>query len=376
MKKFAVSAVATSSLALLWGVSDAEASSAYTVKPGDSLWKIANAHGVSVANLKTWNGLTNDTIFPNQTLKVRADEGSKPNNGNHTTQTKPSQNDSKPASPPTSMTTTYTVKSGDTLSGIAAKYKTTVGALQRLNNIPSHLIYPGQQLKVDGVPPVTTPPTTSKPTEKPNTSVKPESKPESVTPAPTGTYTVVAGDTLSQIANRHGVTVTQLTNWNQLTSTMIYVGQVLKIENRLVESQPNKPPVITNPPVQSGSATVQKIVNTAMSFQGTPYVWGGSSPTGFDCSGFIFYIYNQADIKVPRTNVVGFDARSYEISAPQVGDLVFFKNTYQAGISHAGIYIGNNQFIHAGGDRVQVSSLNDSYWKKHFDSYKRLYAMD
>ena len=100
------------------------------------------------------------------------------------------------------------------------------------------------------------------------------------------------------------------------------------------------------------------------------------STRGFDCSGFIYYVYNQAGVSIPRTNAKGFDARSYEVSKPQVGDLVFFKNTYTAGISHVGIYIGNNQFLHAGGDRVQVTSLSDSYWSKHFDSFKRLYSMD
>ena len=142
-------------------------------------------------------------------------------------------------------------------------------------------------------------------------------------------------------------------------------------------TQPNTPPIVATPaPNKAASGTVNSAIKLAMSLQGTPYVWGGSSTSGFDCSGFLYYIYSKAGVDIPRTNTVGYDARSYEVDKPQVGDLVFFKNTYQAGISHAGIYIGNNQFIHAGGDRVQVTNLNDSYWSKHFDSFKRLYAMN
>lgn len=362
MKKIAFSVVATGSLAFIVGTGEAEASSSYTVKQGDSLWKIASTNQVSIADLKKWNHLTSDTIYPNQVLKMNV-------TGNPPVSKPTDQSTSKPSTPPSSMNMTYTVKSGDTLSKIAQQHQTTVGALQRLNDIPGHLIFAGQTLQINGVPPTVENPSTkpkdpasSKPAEKPNT--------------PAGNYTVVRGDTLSAIAHRHGITVTQLQNWNGIKSHMIYVGQVLKIENRVVESQPNTPPVVTTPPVQPESGSVNNIVNLAMSLQGTPYVWGGSSPNGFDCSGFLYYAYSKNGVDVPRTNTVGFNARSYEVDNPKVGDIVFFSNTYTTGISHAGIYLGNNKFIHAGGDRVQISSLSESYWKKHFDSFKRLYAMD
>ncbi|HSJ37600.1 MAG TPA: peptidoglycan endopeptidase, partial [Planococcus sp. (in: firmicutes)] len=193
--------------------------------------------------------------------------------------------------------------------------------------------------------------------------------------AASSTYRVVSGDTLSAISHRNGVSVTQLMNWNNLTSSLIRVGQVLKIENATVAAQPNVKPVSAPAPViASNSSTVNKLISTATSLTGTPYVWGGSTTRGFDCSGYIYYVFNQAGISIPRTNTNGYDARSYEVSNPQVGDLVFFSNTYKAGISHMGIYIGDNKFIHAGGDRVQVTSLNDSYWGKKFDSFKRFYA--
>lgn len=356
MNKIAFSVIASGSLALLIGVSDAEASSTYTIKSGDSLWKIASQHNVSVADLKAWNTLSSDIIFPNQVLKVAATVSGS---------SVPAPAPATPAQPASNATTTYTVKSGDTLSRIASVHKTTVSKIQELNKISGHLIFPGQKLTVSGTaasaPAVTTP-----------------NPPAAATPAPSvgtaRTYKVVSGDTLSGIAYRNGISVTQLMNWNGLTSSLIRVGQVLKIENSTTAPAQTTP--VSNPSPPAATDTVGKIVETAKSLIGKPYVWGGSTASGFDCSGYIFYVYNQAGIKLPRTNTTGYDARSYDVSSPQVGDLVFFKNTYRAGISHVGIFIGNNQFIHAGGDRVQITSLNDSYWGKHFSGYKRLYAMD
>ncbi|AOV08754.1 LysM peptidoglycan-binding domain-containing protein [Sporosarcina ureilytica] len=354
MKKIAFSVVATGSLAFFVGTGDAEASS-YQVKAGDSLWKIASSNQVSVADIKKWNGLTSDVIYPNQVLQV-----------NSTASVPVKQTESRPSATPTT-TSTYTVKSGDTLSQIAQRHNTTVGAIQRLNNITGHLIFAGQQLKVSGTSPQTS--TNTRPSSTPPTTAVPS--------ASTGSHTVVRGDTLSGIAHQHGITVTQLQNWNNIQSHLIYVGQVLKVENTVVAPQKNPPAISTAPPpAQAATGSVKSVIHTAMPLQGTPYTWGGSTPNGFDCSGFIYYVYSQAGVDVPRTNTVGFDARTYEVDKPQVGDLVFFKNTYTTGISHAGIYIGDNKFIHAGGDRVQVTSLSDPYWSKHFDSFKRLYAMN
>lgn len=359
MNKIAFSVLASGSLALLIGVADAEASSTYTIKSGDSLWKIASQHNVSVGNLKTWNNLSSDAIFPNQVLKVAAATAS----GSSVTAPAPA-----PSQPANSTAVTYTVKSGDTLSKIASLHKTTVSKIQELNKISGHLIYPGQKLTVNGTasaPAVTAP--------KPPATAAP-----APAPAPTvgtaRTYKVVSGDTLSGIAYRNGVSVTQVMNWNGLTSSLIRVGQVLKIENST--AAPSQTTPVSKPAPPAATDTVGKIVETAKSLTGIPYVWGGATTSGFDCSGFIYYVYNQAGIKIPRTNTTGYDARSYDVSTPAIGDLVFFENTYRAGISHMGIYIGNNQFIHAGGDKVQITSLSNSYWSKHFSGFKRLYAMN
>jgi peptidoglycan endopeptidase LytE len=346
MKKMAFSMLATGALALFIGVADADASS-YTTKPGDTLWKVASTNKVSVANIKQWNNLKSDAIYPNQVLKLSAPAAAK---------------SPAPAKSSTvaSQATTYIVKSGDTLTKIAAAHKTTVAGIQKLNNLSNHSIFVGQKLKVNGA--IAAP-------AAPKTPVK--------TPAPAaagGTYKVVSGDTLTNIAHRHGISATQLMNWNGLTSSSIRIGQVLKVQNSVVTPQPVATPV--SKPVARATGAAGKVISTATSLIGTPYVWGGAAISGFDCSGFIYYIYNNAGVSIPRTNTTGYDARSYDVSSPKAGDLVFFSDTYRAGISHMGIYLGDNKFIHAGGDHVQITSLSDPYWGKHFDGFKRFYAMD
>lgn len=115
-----------------------------------------------------------------------------------------------------------------------------------------------------------------------------------------------------------------------------------------------------------------KLVETAKKYLGTPYKFGGTTPSGFDCSGFMYYVHNAAGIELTRTNTDGYYNMTTRVTNPQPGDLVFFSNTYKAGISHMGIYIGNGSFIHAGGNKVQISKVNDPYyWGSKFTSYNR-----
>ncbi|MDQ0857865.1 C40 family peptidase [Bacillus sp. V2I10] len=113
------------------------------------------------------------------------------------------------------------------------------------------------------------------------------------------------------------------------------------------------------------------IVTTAKKYLNVPYVWGGMSPKGFDCSGYLNYVFNEsAGKKLPRT-VADIYKQGVKVSSPQVGDLVFFE-TYKPGASHAGIYLGNNQFIHSSSSKgVSITSMNNSYWSERYLGAKR-----
>jgi murein DD-endopeptidase / murein LD-carboxypeptidase len=123
-----------------------------------------------------------------------------------------------------------------------------------------------------------------------------------------------------------------------------------------------------------------QLLPLAKKYIGVPYAWGGTSPSGFDCSGYISFVYKQLGYELPRTSKEMAKAGvSVKRSELRVGDLVFF-NTYGNDISHAGIYIGNNQFIHSQ-DRVgvSISALNDPfYWGKRYVGATRVldYSLD
>ena len=212
--------------------------SEYTVVVGDTLYKIAAANGLSVAELKTLNNLTSDVIVPGQTLLVKK-----------TTPTPSVTPPSNPAVPtPPSTISTITVASGDTLWKIANANGLSVAELKTLNNLSSDYIYPGQSLKVTksvtngnnstGV----TPPTVTKP---------------SVPTVVNKMYTVQKGDTLYKIASANGVSVAELKAWNNLNTDIIFVNQSLKLAATTSSTQTTAP--TTSEPEASGNTyTVQK----------------------------------------------------------------------------------------------------------------------
>jgi cell wall-associated NlpC family hydrolase len=121
-------------------------------------------------------------------------------------------------------------------------------------------------------------------------------------------------------------------------------------------------------------ATGTKIVAEAKKYLGVPYAWGGSTPSGFDCSGFVQYVLQQCGITVPRTTELQVQIGTY-INKTDLnpGDLVFLQNTYRAGISHVGFYIGNDQMIHASSSKgITISSLTATYYQQHYHSARRL----
>ena len=117
------------------------------------------------------------------------------------------------------------------------------------------------------------------------------------------------------------------------------------------------------------------IYKEAKKYVGTPYVWGGSTPeTGFDCSGYVCWVYNQNGYDVGRTTANGLWQKSQHISESEAkpGDLVFFQGTYDTpGMSHVGIYLGNGMMVSAG-DPIKYANIHSSYWEKHLAGFGRL----
>jgi len=129
------------------------------------------------------------------------------------------------------------------------------------------------------------------------------------------------------------------------------------------------------PPEALDDEVFAAIIKEAEKYLGYPYVWGGSSPsTSFDCSGFVSWVINHSGWDVGRLGAQGLCNICTPVSSSNVkpGDLVFFTGTYDTpGVSHVGIYVGNNMMIHCG-DPISYANLNSSYWQSHFYRYGRL----
>lgn len=275
MRKIACSLLLAGSLAFGIATSDVEAST-HTVKNGESLWDISKSNQVSITNLKKWNNLTSDTLYPKQILQTSA---KKTNSASNSTTTK---------------TGTFKAKSTINVRSAAGTTNKIVAKVKK-----------GTTLKVSQQ---------------------------------------------KKMGNNvwFRVKVNKTSGW--------VLGSLLTSANKSTAK----------------SSTVSKnVVDQAMKLRSIPYVFGGTTTNGFDCSGFVQYAFNKSGKNISRTTLSQF-AQSKKVSSPKPGDLVFFKNTYRKGISHVGIYIGNNKFVHAGGKQTQVTSLSNSYWKSKFASFKRL----
>ncbi|EIJ80480.1 NLP/P60 protein [Bacillus methanolicus PB1] len=118
----------------------------------------------------------------------------------------------------------------------------------------------------------------------------------------------------------------------------------------------------------------ENIVDYAKKFIGAPYKWGGTTPKGFDCSGFIIYVFKEYNVQLPRKSADQFNqGESVDRNSLVPGDLVFF-NTNNKGVSHVGMYIGDNEFIHASSSKgVTISNLGMSYYKTRYIGAKRYF---
>ncbi|MDU0156836.1 peptidoglycan endopeptidase [Bacillus cabrialesii] len=324
--------------------SSSSSSGTYKVKLGDSLWKVANKVNMSVAELKVLNNLKSDTIYVNQVLKTKS-------SGSDT-----SSKDTSSQSNKTAATTKYTVKSGDSLWKIANNYNLTVQQIRNSNNLKSDMLYVGQVLKLTGK-------------ASSGTSSSPSSSSNAGSSTTTTTYTVKSGDSLWVIAQKFNVTAQQIREKNNLKTDVLQVGQKLAITGKASSSGSSSSG--SSSTSSSTSAKINTMIAAAKAQLGVPYRWGGTTPNGFDCSGFMYYALNKVT-SVSRLTAAGYWNTMKSVSQPAVGDFVFF-TTYKAGPSHVGIYLGNGEFINANDSGVVISNMNNSYWKQRYLGAKRFF---
>lgn len=299
----------------------------------------------------------------------------------------------------------YIVQKGDTLSKIAKAHNTTIQQIKDLNHLKSDQIHIAQKLVVANNQ---SKPTSNKNDKKPVANQVAKKPNTVVAVADTQTYKVQKGDNLTKIAQKFNVTVALLKEWNKLKTDAIIVGQTLTIKQNVVNqgnnnviSEPSteveqsfteqeltsadvqianqltNEKVITQTPSESGQAQYDQVLALSQELIGTPYLYGGNTVDGFDCSGFVKYVYESGNIHIPRkSSLQYFLEDTTAVQNPVPGDLVFFKNTYIPNISHMGIYIGNDEFIHAGSTGVEVSKLTYSYWQERFVAFKRFDAIN
>jgi peptidoglycan endopeptidase LytE len=267
-----------------------------------------------------------------------------------------------------------TVQPGYTLSQIASKYNTSVSSIMSENGLSNYNIYPGQKLKVVS-----------------GGSYAPQ--PPAVT---YGHYTVQFGDTLSLIAQKYNTSISELRRLNHLYSNVIRQGAVLTVpesykvaynnetgrDRGYSSNYGNKKTVsfqVINKNVcnnsddrlngyKSNDYLGKKIVKIAFKYRGVPYVWGGTTRNGMDCSGFVQHVFKKLDINLPRTAQEQSRVGKYiPKNKLKPGMLLFFR-TYAPYISHVGIYIGHGKFIqeNSGVGKVTVNSLSNEYFARTY----------
>jgi peptidoglycan endopeptidase LytE len=276
------------------------------------------------------------------------------------TQPAPQASDQASNVPPT----TYTVKPGDTLWSIARAYNTTVDTIMALNNLTTDNLSLDQKLIVAGTAPAAN---------------------QASNVPPTTNYTVKPGDTLWSIARAYNTTVDTIKTMNNLTTDNLSLEQKLlvagtapaassgtsSIANTSTASKSDNTQVAS----RSGSTTLAgSVLSKAAQYLHTHYVWGGTSPRGFDCSGFVQYVYRQYGYSLPRTAAdqaaVGKKVSKKDLKP---GDLVYFASG--GAIDHIGIYAGNGKFIHSSSPRsggVIYSSLSESYYAARYAGATRV----
>lgn len=365
----------------------------YVVAEGDTLWGIAQQFSTTTDRLVALNHLEDPNrlilgatlTVPGLTVAPAPPPPAAPASPPIAQPAAPGPATSvAPIGPKRAVMVTYTVRTGETLYAIARQFDLKPDTIAQSNGLddPSR-IRAGLVLKI---------------------------------PLPGREHLVQAGETLRDIALGEKVDLGALIDFNALDDPeLIRVGQVIVIpaqpanliaittapQQQAAATPPSPPaePAAPSPQAQRAAAPaptssptptpVRKstpiplppnaptdgLAGAALKFLGAPYVWGGSSPKGFDCSGFVWYATKAAGRPLSRGLLGQFNSGAHPSRDDlKVGDLVFFQNTYTPGLSHNGVYIGNNLFVHAADETagVTISRLTTPYWTSHWFGATRL----
>ena len=249
---------------------------------------------------------------------------------------------------------TYKVRRGDSLHLIAKRFGTTITALQKANHLRSpNRIRAGRILTI--------PSKASVPSSRPVTYGRAASDHLEVTSDGKPIATLAKG-TRFVVLGRDG----------QKFSVKLEDGRTgwVRADAAALEDSGQALPA-----GDSSRSRKRDLVRTALAYRGSRYRHGGSSSRGFDCSGFVKFVYGTKGIKLPHDSRALFKhGKPVASSDLQPGDVLFFANTYRRGISHVGIYIGDGKFIHASTHRrgVRVDNLNAEYYRRHYVCARRI----
>lgn len=279
---------------------------------------------------------------------------------------------------------TVTVKANDTVWSIAKKNSVSVQTIEKLNKIKKNknnqdLIFVGQKLTITQKNSSSTTATKAK---APTATASQTSSATTVKQSTQNTYKVKSGDTLSKIASAYDTTVTKLKSLNKLKSDTIYVGQQLKVSGTAATTTAKQEDHIDSTSASatstsnatsassskdtddssSSTASTTSVTSLAVKLAGEniPYVWGGSSLKGMDCSGLVAYVYKHTTgISLPH-NTVAQEAyvSTHSVGKAVPGDILFWGS--KGSTYHDAIYIGNNQYVAAPtpGQNVQIETIS------------------
>lgn len=332
----------------------------YTVVKNDTLWGLSKKYGVSVSDLKKANGVSGHLIYVGQKLQI-------PTKSTKATKT---AKISTSTSTVDTTSTTHTVVKGDTLWSLAKKYGVSVSTLMKANNLSSSTILIGQSLNLRagmttyGVNGVTTGSSstaastnTASSTSTTASSQAPKAKKSTTTNTSSNSNTSTSANTQSQsTASNSSASTTTNTNTAASDANTTSSTNTAASSSQAVSQAPT---ASTSTATTTASASASAITSYALTFLGVPYVWGGTTPSGFDCSGLVQYVYSHFGINLGRTTYTQqYAGTKISVASAQAGDLYFWGSYGSA--YHVAIALGGGQYVMAPapGQNVMTGSVS------------------